>query len=48
MRHWRADPNLAGLRVPTELTRLPAEERAACDRLWADVAGLLRRAEKQK
>jgi serine/threonine-protein kinase len=48
MKHWQADPDLAGLRNPAELTRLSAEERAACQRLWADVADLLRQAEARK
>jgi hypothetical protein len=47
LKRWQADPDLAGLRAG-ELKQLPAEERAACARLWADVAGLLRRAEREK
>jgi tetratricopeptide (TPR) repeat protein len=45
LRAWQANPDLAGLRDPARLARLPAEERAACERLWADVAALLARAE---
>jgi tetratricopeptide (TPR) repeat protein len=45
LRHWQTDRDLAGLREPAELVRLPAEERAACQRLWADVAALLKRTE---
>jgi serine/threonine-protein kinase len=48
MRHWQADTDLAGVRDPALLARLPAEERAACERLWADVAELLRRAQATK
>jgi serine/threonine-protein kinase len=45
LRDWQTDPDLAGLRDPAHLTRLSAEERAACQRLWADVAALLRLAQ---
>jgi serine/threonine-protein kinase len=48
LRHWQTDPDLAGLREPAELARLSAEERVACERLWADVAQLLRRAQAPK
>jgi tetratricopeptide (TPR) repeat protein len=44
--HWQKDADLAGLRDPPALARLSAEERAACERLWADVAGLLGKARK--
>src|SRR5262249_1260637 len=46
--HWQTDADLAGLRDPTPLARLPAEERAACERLWADVAKALRRTRPKK
>jgi superkiller protein 3 len=42
LRHWQTDLDLAGLRDPANLAKLTAEERAACERLWADVAALLR------
>jgi tetratricopeptide (TPR) repeat protein len=45
LRHWQTDPDLAGLRDRAQLLRLSSEERTACDRLWADVAALLRRAQ---
>jgi serine/threonine-protein kinase len=48
MRHWQADPDLAGLRDPAELAKLSAEERVACERLWADVAALLQQAQDRK
>jgi hypothetical protein len=43
LRHWQKDPDLAGLRDPDALARLPAAERAACSRFWTDVAALLQR-----
>jgi hypothetical protein len=42
---WQKDAGLAGLRDEAALAKLPAEERAACERLWADVAALLEEAE---
>jgi serine/threonine-protein kinase len=36
---------LAGIRDDAELRKLPAEERAACQRLWADIAALLAEAD---
>jgi hypothetical protein len=45
LRHWQQDGDLAGLRDAAALAKLPAEERAACERLWADVAALLKKAE---
>jgi serine/threonine-protein kinase len=41
---WRADPDLAGLRTPSELAKLPADEGKDCVALWAEVAQLLIRA----
>jgi len=45
LRHWQQDRDLAGARDATALDKLPAEEHAACERLWADVAALLKQAE---
>jgi tetratricopeptide (TPR) repeat protein len=45
LRDWQQDGDLAGLRDPAALAKLPAEERAAFTQLWADVAALLQRAE---
>jgi serine/threonine-protein kinase len=39
--HWRTDPDLAGLRDPDELAKLPNKEREACGRLWQEVTVLL-------
>jgi Flp pilus assembly protein TadD len=44
LRHWQQDSDLAGIRDATALAKLPAEERAAYERLWADVAALLKKA----
>jgi serine/threonine-protein kinase len=41
---WRADPDLAGLRAPSELAKLSADERKDCFALWAEVDDLLSRA----
>jgi serine/threonine-protein kinase len=43
LRHWQQDPDLAGVRDKQALAALPAEERAEWEKLWAEVADLLRR-----
>jgi tetratricopeptide (TPR) repeat protein len=48
LQHWQQDSDLAGLRDKVALAKLPAEERAACEKLWADVAALLKKAELGK
>jgi serine/threonine-protein kinase len=45
LRQWRADPDLAGLREPSALETLSADERQECLALWQSVASLLDRAE---
>jgi serine/threonine-protein kinase len=40
---WRSDAELASLREPIELNRLPPAEREECLALWDDVETLLRR-----
>jgi hypothetical protein len=44
MNHWLQDRDLADLRDAESLAKLAPEERAACEKLWADVAALLKRA----
>jgi hypothetical protein len=39
--HWQQDPDLAGIRDPDAVARLPLDEQEACKKLWADVAALL-------
>jgi tetratricopeptide (TPR) repeat protein len=46
LRHWQQDTDLAGIRDAAALAKLPAEERAACEKLWADVAALLKQTER--
>jgi tetratricopeptide (TPR) repeat protein len=48
LRHWQQDADLAGVRDKAALAALPAEERAEWDKLWADVAALLRRLDAAK
>ena len=43
LQHWKADPDLAGLRDPAALAELPEDEQKACRALWADVDALLAR-----
>jgi tetratricopeptide (TPR) repeat protein len=44
--HWRKNPDLASVRDPGALAKLPADEQAAWRKLWADVDALLRRVEQ--
>jgi tetratricopeptide (TPR) repeat protein len=44
LRHWQRDPDLTPVRDPAALGRLAPAERAAWQRLWADVAALLDKA----
>jgi tetratricopeptide (TPR) repeat protein len=46
--HWQQDPDLAGVRGREALAALPAEERAQWEKLWAEVADLLRRLDAAK
>jgi serine/threonine-protein kinase len=48
MARWLADTDFNGVRGADALARLPAEERAAWARLWADVADLLARTKEPK
>jgi tetratricopeptide (TPR) repeat protein len=43
LEHWQKDTDLAGLRDPDAISKLPPQEREACRKLWADVATLLER-----
>jgi hypothetical protein len=45
LKHWQQDTDLAGVRDPDALTKLPEPERAAWRALWADVQSLLKQAE---
>jgi serine/threonine-protein kinase len=42
LQHWQKDSDLAGLRDPDALAKLPPAEREACTQLWAEVTALLR------
>jgi WD40 repeat protein/serine/threonine protein kinase len=44
LRHWQTDSDLAGVRDPDGLAKLPDQERQAWQSLWADVAATLKRA----
>ncbi|MBV8084719.1 MAG: tetratricopeptide repeat protein, partial [Chloroflexi bacterium] len=46
LQYWQADEDLAGLREPDALAKLPPDEREDCRALWQEVADLLRRAEE--
>jgi hypothetical protein len=48
MQHWQKDADLAGVRDPGALAKLPAEERTAWAKLWTDVDALLKRTSAEK
>jgi serine/threonine protein kinase len=43
LQHWRLDTDLVGVRDAKELANLPAAERQAWEKLWTDVATMLKR-----
>jgi serine/threonine-protein kinase len=46
LQRWQRDPNLAGLREPAALAKLPEAEQEAFRKLWADVEALLQKTRK--
>jgi tetratricopeptide (TPR) repeat protein len=48
MRHWQKDPDLAGVRDPAALAKLPEAERREWKRLWSEVEALLAKAGAEK
>jgi hypothetical protein len=42
--HWKADPELTGLREPGSPDKLPKDEQDACRALWKDGDALLAKA----
>ena len=47
LKHSQKDSDLAGIRDATALAKLPADERAACEKLWSDVASLLKKVDER-
>jgi hypothetical protein len=47
MLHWQTDADLAGMRGPQALAQLPEAERSDWQKLWSDVADLLKRAHEK-
>jgi hypothetical protein len=45
LHHWQADPDLAGVRDPERLTKLPQGEQRSFQQLWKSVAELIEQAE---
>lgn len=43
LQHWKADPDLTGLRDPGAISTITEEEQKACHALWARVDALLAR-----
>ena len=48
LRHWQRDTDLAGVRDKEALAKLPEAERAEWEKLWTEVAALLKKAEAKK
>jgi hypothetical protein len=46
--HWQQDADLASVRDPQALDRLPDDERRQWQQLWQDVAALLARADEKR
>jgi serine/threonine-protein kinase len=47
MQPWQQDPDFAGVRGPEALAKLPDAERQAWQKLWKDVAAMLKQAQEQ-
>ena len=41
LQHWKTDRDLAGIRDPAALAKLPADEQTTCRNLWSQVDALL-------
>jgi hypothetical protein len=48
MTHWKQDTDLAGVRDPKALEKLPPDERDAWQKLWKDVDALLAKTREKK
>jgi hypothetical protein len=46
--HWQTNADLAGLREPSALDKLPPAERQECRTLWSDIDALCKRAQDHK
>ena len=46
LKHWKVDTDLAGIRDPGPLSKLPEAEQKSWRTLWADVEALLTRAQR--
>jgi hypothetical protein len=47
LRHWQRDGDLAGVRGPAAIAKLPADEREAWTKLWAEVEALRTKAQEK-
>jgi eukaryotic-like serine/threonine-protein kinase len=45
LQHWKGDPDLAGIRDPAGVAKLPDDEQKACRAIWVDVDALLTKAQ---
>jgi serine/threonine-protein kinase len=47
LQHWQDHGDLAGIRDRDAVAKMPAEERAACQKLWAEVADLMKKTQEK-
>jgi hypothetical protein len=47
LRWWQQEPDLAAIRDPAAVAKLPADQQEACQRLWADVEALRKKAQEK-
>jgi hypothetical protein len=47
LQHWQSDDAFAGVRGPEALAKLTEAERQAWQKLWKDVADMLKRAQEE-
>ena len=45
LERWQTDADLASIRDPKTIAKLPVEEQQACAKLWADVEKLIKKAQ---
>jgi serine/threonine-protein kinase len=46
LKRWQIDSDLAGIREKDAIAKLPVKEQEACNKFWAEVASLLKTAQK--
>ncbi len=47
LQHWKTDPDLAGIRKPEALKKLPQDEQKALRAFWTEIDATIKRAKTQ-